>query len=108
MDGIGPGIVIGMVVHVGGAADAVARLDVEPDAVAAPEHHRGRPDLDLHLHDLAGREIDGDGGTGDKGATAPGRARDARPAATPSPPAPAYPADRSPAPPCRRHRCCGG
>ena len=43
-----------MVVHVPGAADAVAGLDVEPDAVASSEHHRGRPDLDLDAYDLAG------------------------------------------------------
>src|SRR5262245_29482101 len=57
-DGVGPGVVVGMIVHVAGAADAVARLHVEPDAVAFLEHHRGRPDLDLDPYDLAGRKIE--------------------------------------------------
>jgi hypothetical protein len=35
------------------AADPVARLDVEADAVALLEHHRRWPDFHLHLHDLA-------------------------------------------------------
>src|ERR1700722_11959770 len=56
MDRVGAGIVVGMIVRVVHAADAVARLDVEPDAVALPEHHRGRPNLDLDPHDLAGGE----------------------------------------------------
>src|SRR6266496_3443342 len=57
VDRIRSGVVVGVVMHVTGAADAVARLDVEPDAVAASKHHRGRPDLDLDPHDLAGLKI---------------------------------------------------
>src|SRR5262245_19472478 len=57
IDRIRSAVVVGMVVHVTGAADAVARLDIEADTVAAAEHHRGRPDLDLDPHDLAGLEI---------------------------------------------------
>src|SRR5450631_342505 len=56
MDRVGAGIVVGMIVRVVHAADAVARLDIEPDAVALPEHHRGRPNLDLDPHDLARRQ----------------------------------------------------
>ena len=58
VDGIGPGVIVGVIVHVGGAADAVARLHIEADAVTFPEHHGGRPDLDLHLDDFARRQIE--------------------------------------------------
>ena len=57
MDRVRSGIVVGVVVHVTGAADAIARLDIEADAMALPEHHRGGPDLDLDPHDLAGLKI---------------------------------------------------
>src|SRR5882672_597104 len=53
---VAAGVVVGVVVHVGSTADTVTRLHVEPDAMALAEHHRGRPDLDLHLDDLAGHE----------------------------------------------------
>src|ERR1700722_6806246 len=43
MDGVRAGIVVGMIVRVVHAADAVTRLDVEGDAVALSEHHRGWP-----------------------------------------------------------------
>src|SRR6266566_3730059 len=52
MDRILPDIVVGVVMRVRRAADAVARLDVEADAVAFFEHHRGRPNLHLYLDDL--------------------------------------------------------
>src|SRR5262245_28039042 len=57
VDGVGPGIVVGVIMHVALAADAVAGADVELQAVSAPEHHRRRPDLDVDLHDLAGLQI---------------------------------------------------
>src|SRR5688572_26049109 len=40
-------VVVGMIMPVDRSADAVARLDVEPYAVAFAEHHGGRPDLDV-------------------------------------------------------------
>src|SRR5438034_925290 len=51
-----PDIVVGVVMRIRRAADAVARLDVEADAVAFSEHHRGRPNLHLYLDDLIGLE----------------------------------------------------
>src|SRR5471030_3167913 len=54
---VGSGVVVGMVVHVGSAADAIARMDIEPDAIAALKHHGGRPDFDVNLHDLARFQI---------------------------------------------------
>src|SRR5262249_28406387 len=58
IDRVHPGVVVGVVVHVGAAADAVAGLNIKANAVAFSEHHRGWPDLDLDLHDLAGRQIE--------------------------------------------------
>src|SRR6185437_6968661 len=58
VDGVAAAVVVGVIVHVALAADAVARLHVEADAVALFEHHRSRPDLDVDLHDLAGLEIE--------------------------------------------------
>src|SRR5262249_34491377 len=52
IDRVLPDIVVRVVVRVRGAADAVARLDVEADAMAFFEHHRGRPNLHLHLDDF--------------------------------------------------------
>src|SRR5262249_53898821 len=52
IDPVLPVVVVGAGGRAGRAVRAVARLDVETDAVALLEHHRGRPDLDLHLHDL--------------------------------------------------------
>src|SRR5919201_234632 len=52
IDRVFPDIVVGVIVRVRRAADAVARLNVEADAMAAFEHHRGRPNLHLHLDDL--------------------------------------------------------
>ena len=49
-------VVVSVVMRVRRAADAVARLDVEADAVAFFEHHRGRPNLHLYLDDLVGLE----------------------------------------------------
>src|SRR5262249_17098277 len=46
-----------MIMHVIGAADAVARLHVEADAMSLFEHHRSRPDLNVHLDHLAGRKV---------------------------------------------------
>src|SRR5215831_7700282 len=57
MDGIGADVVVGVVVHVVRAADSVAGLHVESDAVALLEYHRCRPNLHLHLDDLAGLKI---------------------------------------------------
>src|SRR6267143_6495133 len=51
---IGPGVVVGAVMRVRKAAHAVARLDVEPDAMAFPEHHAGRPDLDVDANHFIG------------------------------------------------------
>src|SRR5262249_46785095 len=56
IDRVLPHIVVGVVMRVRRAADAVARLDVEADAVAFFEHHRGRPNLHLYLDDLIGLE----------------------------------------------------
>src|SRR5215468_6972117 len=53
---LGAGVVIAVVVRIGGAADAVARPDVEPDAVALREHHRRGPYFDVEPHDLAAGE----------------------------------------------------
>src|SRR5205807_9274222 len=50
---VGPGVVVRAVMGVRDAAYAIARLYVEPDAVAFFERHRGRPDLDFHLHRFA-------------------------------------------------------
>src|SRR2546422_4831065 len=49
-----PGVVIRAVVRVGKAADAVARLDVEPDAMAFTEDHAGRPDFHVDANHLVG------------------------------------------------------
>ena len=57
VDGIGADVVVGVVMHVVGAADSVTRLHVETDAVALFEHHRCRPNFHLHLDDLAGLKI---------------------------------------------------
>src|SRR5258708_5077779 len=44
-------IVVGVIVQIRLTAHAITRLHVELDAVALLEHHRGRPDLDIDLHD---------------------------------------------------------
>src|SRR5947207_3877358 len=49
-------VVIGRVVRVRRAADAVARLDIEPYPMTLLEHHAGGPDLDVDAHRLAGLE----------------------------------------------------
>src|ERR1700687_3739152 len=49
-------VVVGRVVRVRRAADAVARLDIEPDAMTLLEHHGGRPDLDVDAHGRSGLE----------------------------------------------------
>src|SRR5712691_3525718 len=51
---IGPGVVIRAVMRVGKAADAVARLDVEPDVMAFPEHHAGGPDFHVDANHFIG------------------------------------------------------
>ena len=56
MDRVGAGIVIGVIMHVAAAAEAIARLHIEPDTVALPEHHRGRPDLHVEIDGLTGRQ----------------------------------------------------
>src|SRR6516164_1098955 len=56
MDRVLSHVVVSVVMRVRRAADAVARLDVEADAVAFFEHHRGRPNLHLYLDDLVGLE----------------------------------------------------
>src|SRR5438105_14252824 len=43
-------VVVGRIVRVRCAADAVARLNIEPDAMTFLEDHRGRPDLDVDGH----------------------------------------------------------
>src|SRR6476660_8297577 len=47
IDGVVTDIVVGVVVRIGGTANAVAWLDVEADAMTFLEHHRRRPDLHL-------------------------------------------------------------
>src|SRR5205823_255069 len=49
-------VIVGLVVGVGRAADAVTRLDVEAEPVTLPENDGGGPDLDLALHRLTGLE----------------------------------------------------
>src|SRR6266852_2201801 len=51
---IGSGVVVRAVVRVRKAAHAVAGLDVEPDAMAFPEDHAGRPDLDVDANHFVG------------------------------------------------------
>src|SRR6266545_4422319 len=49
-----PGVVVRAVMRVWKAAHAVARLDVEPDAMAFPEDHAGRPDLHVYASHFVG------------------------------------------------------
>src|SRR4051794_15864169 len=50
----GADIVVGRIVPIHRGADAVAGLNVQPDAVSLFEHHAARPDLELAFDDLAG------------------------------------------------------
>jgi hypothetical protein len=54
MDDVFTGVVISAVMRVREASHPVARLNIEPDTVAFPEHHGRRPDFDLDAGDLAG------------------------------------------------------
>src|SRR5262249_12426855 len=54
MDPVLADIIVRVVVRIRGAADTIARLNVEPDAVAFFEHHRSWPNLHLHLDNLIG------------------------------------------------------
>src|SRR6266702_5947813 len=49
-----PGVVVRAVMRVGKAAHAVAGLDVEPDAMAFPEDHAGRPDFHVDANRFIG------------------------------------------------------
>src|SRR6266571_5643514 len=49
-----PGVVVRAVMRVGKAAHAVAGLDVEPDAMAFPEDHAGRPDFRVDANHFIG------------------------------------------------------
>src|SRR2546427_11321863 len=49
-----PGVVVRAVVRVGKATDSIARLDVEPDAMAFTEDHAGRPDLHVDANHFIG------------------------------------------------------
>src|SRR6266545_6708366 len=51
---VGSGVVVRAVMRVRKAAHAVARLDVEPDAMAFPEDHAGRPDLHVYANHFVG------------------------------------------------------
>src|SRR5262249_6613924 len=55
---VGARVVVGVIMHVALAANAIPRLYVEADAMALLEDHRGRPDLDLHFDDLSRLEIE--------------------------------------------------
>src|SRR5687768_5677714 len=54
--GLRAGVVVGVEMREVLRADAVRGRYVEPDLVALAENHRGRPDLDLAFHRLAGLE----------------------------------------------------
>src|SRR5260221_241321 len=51
---VGAGVVVSSVMRVRKAAHPVARLDVEPDAMALLEDHAGRPDLDVDANHFVG------------------------------------------------------